>query len=534
MEEKKRIPPLEFVANRPLLIDEEIKNADYIVPDWLTPPEAVSEDAIVRCLDTDVLVAGAGLSGLCTALRAAQNGLKVIVCEKTATYVGRGGMFGSTDSRLMRELGISLDKDRIAREWIHLCGNRCREDLVRLFVDKSGDAMDWLIDFLAEEKIYPGMYGGQYKGPEYTEYAGTHMFVPGEGCRFRQWGTALVCAALKTRAEEAGVTFLFHTPVNYLEKAEGRVVGAIAEAEDGRIRIRASRGVVLACGDITENQKMMAYYAPFALKPARTAAFPPNANTGDGHKMGLWAGGSLEDGPWSTMVHLVGEGLYTFAFLFVNRLGQRFMNEDSWVQAKSVQCLNQPLGEYAFTVFDSRWIADVERTVDLGGGQFWDSFSRRYGEPWTPEDAQIDHTLNTYLEKGIAFAGSTIAELAEKMGVPAEALEATVARYNELYRKGHDDDYGKRPELLTEIAEPPFYAIRWAPALLAVTGGLNTNTRMQVLDKTGRSIPGLYAVGNNAGGLYGSDYPVILNGNSHARCVLWGMQAADSLSEKLG
>ena len=135
-------PPLDFVPNRPLIVDESIKNADYIVPDWLTPPDAVSENEITESHTADVIIAGAGLSGLCAAVRAAENGSSVIVCEKTATCVGRGGMFGSTDSSLMREKGISLDKERIAREWILHSGSRCKEDLVWHFVNKSGDALD--------------------------------------------------------------------------------------------------------------------------------------------------------------------------------------------------------------------------------------------------------------------------------------------------------------------------------------------------------------------------------------------------------
>lgn len=231
MSNKKSAPqPLDYVPNRPLIVDDSIKNADYIIPDWLTPPECVSESDITCSLSADVVIAGAGLSGLCAAVRAAENGASVIVCEKTATCVGRGGMFGSTDSSLMRKLGVELDKEQVAREWILHSGSRCREDLVWHFVNKSGDALDWLINILDKEDVHPTLFGGHYKGPYYTEYAGTHLFGPGPNCKYKQMGTALITAILKDRAEELGVKFLFKTPAYYLEKTVGRVSSVIAKS----------------------------------------------------------------------------------------------------------------------------------------------------------------------------------------------------------------------------------------------------------------------------------------------------------------
>ena len=111
------------------------------------------------------------------------------------------------------------------------------------------------------------------------------------------------------------------------------------------------------------------------------------------------------------------------------------------------------------------------------------------------------------------------------MEVPVDTFLATVARYNELCAKGEDLDFGKRSELLTSITEPPFYALKWGPALLNVHGGMLTDTAMRVLDAASRPIPGLYAVGNVAGGLYGVDYPLLWNGNSHSRALTWARAA---------
>ena len=118
------------------------------------------------------------------------------------------------------------------------------------------------------------------------------------------------------------------------------------------------------------------------------------------------------------------------------------------------------------------------------------------------------------------------------MDVPVENLVATVNRYNELCKMGKDVDYGKRSEMLTTITEPPFYALKWGPALLNVHGGLIIDTGMHVLDSESKPIPGLFAVGNVAGGLYGVDYPLLLNGNSHCRAITWALEAAESIERE--
>ncbi len=115
------------------------------------------------------------------------------------------------------------------------------------------------------------------------------------------------------------------------------------------------------------------------------------------------------------------------------------------------------------------------------------------------------------------------------MDVPVENLKATVARYNELFRLGEDVDYGKQSALLTSIDRPPYYALKWGPALLNVHGGVIIDPQMRVLDGASKPIPGLLAVGNVSGGLYGVDYPLLLNGNSHARALTWALQAVDTI-----
>ena len=141
-------------------------------------------------------------------------------------------------------------------------------------------------------------------------------------------------------------------------------------------------------------------------------------------------------------------------------------------------------------------------------------------------------TMQKYIEKGNAFCADTIEELAEKMDVPAENLRDTVDRYNEIVASGDDTDFGKRARLLTSIEKPPFYALKWGPMLLDVFGGAQIDSSLNVIGADSAPIPGLYAVGNAAGGMYAVDYPLLLNGNSYGRALAYAMQLADVLSGK--
>ena len=120
-------------------------------------------------------------------------------------------------------------------------------------------------------------------------------------------------------------------------------------------------------------------------------------------------------------------------------------------------------------------------------------------------------------------------ELAEKMGVDPDVFEETFNNYNEYCRKGHDDEFGKRRELLIPLDTPPYFARKIAPALLAVVGGVRVDPEMRVLDGTSSPIPGLYAVGNVAAGRYGVDYPMILPGNSIGSGMTFGYLLGSAL-----
>lgn len=120
---------------------------------------------------------------------------------------------------------------------------------------------------------------------------------------------------------------------------------------------------------------------------------------------------------------------------------------------------------------------------------------------------------------------NTIEELAKKMGVPVENFKATVVRYNELARLGKDMDFGKRPDRLTTIDKPPYYAGKGRYFFLGVMGGINVNPRLQALDKDWEVIPGLYLAGNTMGNRFAVDYPTMLPGICNGMALHFGRVA---------
>jgi len=527
-------------------IDSEVNHVDdvragaYRDCTWAMEPEHIPEDQIAETVETEVLVIGGGIAGMAAGARCTDLGLKCIIIEKYHGIVGRGAHIACTDSPVMRKLGVSIDKKQFARDWMHLCGSRVNEELLWLYLNNCSEAVQWLTD-LGGDAVELKLFGGRYKGPDFTEYDGTHYMVQRAGStRYKNHaGSHLMCEILQDHCLEGeGNRIIRKTRARYLEKnEEGRVVSCIALCEDGKYRrFKGSKAVILATGDIGSNPDMLKTFCPMGLLPKRNGYAPVDPetriglNTGDGHRMAYWMGGQFETPSWALSLHLLAYSIYVFFFLFVNREGNRFMNEDTWVQAKSVRCLMQPRGEFAYTVFDSKWFKELGERIDITGGQFTEPLMNDYGTKWD-ENNGIDRQIERYVKHGTCFKADTIEELAEKMEVPVENLKATVARYNELYEMGDDVDFGKRSELLTSITKPPFYALKWGPALLNVHGGMVIDKQMRILDNDNHPIPGLYAIGNTAGGLYGVDYPLLWNGNSHSRAITWARLAIQAIHD---
>ena len=509
-----------------------MSNIDHHWGSWANAPEPIPEESILKSYECDVAVIGAGISGVACALRAAQNGLDVIVLEKGSTWSGRGGNIGVVNSKFMREQGHVNDPDEIAREWMKRCANLCDEKIVWQYLRHGEAAMDWLLDIITmpEDGARPELQACLYRGDAYVEHYGSHRFFDGpmhkKGMRA---GGADAVYAMYCEAVKLGVRFLFNSPAEQLVKVDGRVTGAVAKDADGYLRVNAGRGVVLATGDIGGNREMCDDLAPLANRCTAQVYMPRGNNTGDGHRMGLWAGGMFEDTPFPVMSHPMGYHFVYYCFLFINpNNGERFMNEDNNIQSTVNNQLRLYM-PYAWSLLDGDWLKNAEDSMQYGGGMFWELDHGPDEGPFSEEKHLA--MMERGLRSGNVVTADTLEELAEKMGMPADKIIATVERYNSLVEKGHDDDFGKRKELLKGIYKPPFYAIKFGTSALAVTGGLRVDERMGVLDEKLEHIPGLYAIGNAAGGRYGVNYPLLIPGNSHGTALTFGYLLGNLLAE---
>lgn len=496
---------------------------------WEAAPEPITD--IASTVETDILVIGAGLSGCACACAAAENGGKVTVVEKTSTWNGRGGGFGAIKSRYMDDQGIVVDKVNAKQHWIAQCASRANEDLISKFFADSEEASNWLLDKV-EKHGCAVIVGAFYSHDDvYAEQPGYHMaMAPKDG---DLTSTGFVGAeVLYLDAVAAGAEFVFDSPAVQLIKDEsGKVAGCICQAADGNVRYNASKGVVLATGDIGGDADMVKAYAPIAAEygQPRSQYTPVGANTGDGHKMGMWVGAKLQDLPLPTMMHPQAFCWFHGPFLFVNDDGKRFMCEDTWVQGKSLAINRQPNGE-AWSVFDANWKTDLVNGLPYGGGMFWDSF-RPYGSDVSAAPEYFETQIPNYIKLGNAFQADTLDELAKGIGCDAATLKATVDRYNGMCEAGEDTDYYKKPVFLTPVKEGPFYALKVGPALLTVTGGLKVDVDFKCLDENGMAIEGLYALGNCMGDVTAVDYPINVAGNSHGRCITFGYDLGKALAK---
>lgn len=498
---------------------------------WEVKPDPIADADISRTEDTEVLVIGGGYAGCACACNVALNGGKVILVEKDDVLNGHGvGGTGAIKSRIMDEAGVELDKSIEMERWVATCGNRCSEKIVGKFFRESERCMNWLLD-LGEEYGMDCMLTVGSNSTVHPEASCYHMLFGGE--IFDKYGYAkAVEYMLADKAEKAGAQIVYNMPaVQLIQDADGTVTGAVCQDADGAyVQYNASKGVVLATGDISWSDEYMEAFAPIGLK-VKARLSGDLGNVGDGHSMAHWAGAKFQDAPWPTMMHPQAAASYHGPFLFLNPDGERFMNEATWVQGKCVGVMVNGGYDHAWSIFDANWQQDNTDSLQYGGGMFWDSF-RAVGT--SPEDASASHGEN--VEKGVTETpdyykkADTLEELIAQLDMPADVAMKSIERYNELCQAGEDTDFFKESHFLYPIEQGPFYACQVGPGLLGVCGGIEINDNYQVLDEAGETISGLYAIGNCSGGMYAYDYPINIQGNSHGRCLVEGKCLGEALA----
>ncbi|MEC4273083.1 FAD-dependent oxidoreductase [Adlercreutzia sp. R25] len=500
---------------------------------WRDVPAPIDESLITDTQEADVIVVGGGLAGVSTAASAVENGLTVIVLEKNETPRMTGLDFGCVNSTLAKEAGLELsDEDiyKMTREWIHMSGNRARADIILKFIRESGAAVDWIVEKAEAWGCRPVLAAMRSNSDMYFNYIHPVEFPDGPlyDLETASFGANDIITMLQKQVTDGGSQYLVQVAAEQLEKEGERVAAVIAKNADGDyVRFKGKKGVVLCTGDFGGDEAMMNELTAYDFESFDPEGyFNASMSTGDGHKMGLWAGGAFQMGPQPLMML---PQTYPYFYLHVNDRGERFCNED----CDSVNmCINQ-LQQHeakAWSIWDNKWREEIPASLEVSGGMSWDQDFREMGTPWSAEVEEVG-THSWEADAGLLVTADTLDELASAVGIPADALKATVDRYNELVEGGVDLDFGKRQELMTSISEPPFYALRMQTGMCVSVGGLNVDTNSQILDEAGAPIEGLYAVGNTAAGLFGVDYnEAPVPGVSLGRCVTFGKLLGEHLA----
>lgn len=508
------------------------------------PPEPIPDSDIAETIEADVVVVGAGTSGLMAANSAMDAGLKVCLISASSKNVARGGSNQAIMSKTKERLGIPKTDPALFEREIISNGLTVDQKKWYKFYNNSEEAMNWLIDFMESKGYETGIETPPelIEGGNYYSLVGAHGWMTPD---FRELGLMqqYVVDELADRLREGGMGVYYKNIGRQLIREDnntGRVTAIVAEREDGTYaKYVGSKAIILATGDFSTDREMMYKYAPATAAVIEDEIFEEDTDydrdlfygglyPGDGQKMGLWIGAAWQRNyPCCPMGAAVDAGprpgTSSFAGLKVNRFGQRYCNEYGMRDMAGYVNRFETNGEvYAL------WNEDYIRNYPFKWVNTWIP----YGEDATVSVDEVLQMWEEDVENGRYVKADTIEELVEKLELPKEALDS-VARYNELCASGADTDFYKDSRFMISLEKGPFYGQKSSdPKFLTILGGLRTNDNMQVCNEDDEPIPGLYNVGTMVGDMYNVNYTFQIPGlNLGSTCITFGYLVGKYIAE---
>ncbi|MEU6585053.1 3-oxosteroid 1-dehydrogenase [Nocardia sp. NPDC046763] len=545
----------------------------------------------------DVVVVGSGAAGMTAALTAAYRGLSVTLIEKSRLFGGStarsGGGIWVPNNPVLQAAGVP-DSPELARTYLKaVVGDRVPEAKQRAFLEQGPEMFRYIgarskhWDFAYDRgysDYHPEFPGGLAQGrsiepkpidgrllggdlhkinqPTMSAPKGIAITVKDfhdlnmiartwtgkktamkvgaqtalnliKGAKPLSLGKALA-ARLWLSLRDAGVPVWLNTPLTDLIVEGDTVVGLRAEHEGRPVTIKARRGVVLAAGGFEHNLEMRKQYIDGPQNTGWTVG--ATENVGEGIVAGQKAGAAvdlMDDAWWGPSVRNPdGPPFFMLAersqpgAIVVNAKGERFVNESApyvnVVHTMYEEEKKVPGSIPAHFIFDQNF---RDRYLFLG------NFPKR-------------PLPQKYFDAGIIKQADTLAELADKLGIPANKLAATVERFNVFARKGRDEDFLRGDSAydryygdptvqpnptLAPLERGPFYAVEMVPGDLGTKGGLVTDEHARVLNDQGEVIHGLYAAGNNSAAVMGNDYAGA--GATIGPAMVFGYIAANHLAD---
>lgn len=435
----------------------------------------------------DIVIIGAGGAGLAAATEAASKGAKTIVLEKMGIAGGNtnsatGGL-NASETSVQKKLGIEDSNEQFFQDTMKGGHNKNNPELVHTMTEKSAETVDWLISLGADLSDVGKMAGSTNRR--------THRPQGGAAV-----GTHLV-SVLEEAAKKAGAEIRYGSKVTDVIEKNGKACGVTVSSHGSSYTVSA-KAVIIATGGFGANPEMVVSYKS-SLSGFGTTNH--KGATGDAFAWIQKFGGELvqmdEIQTHPTVIPgngtMITEAVRGNGAIIVNRDGKRFCPEMATRDVMSKAILEQD-GKTAFLVFDQ----DVRASLKA---------------------------IEGYVKSGLLTQAESLAELAQKLGIPEAAFEKTMADYAEAQKSGNDPLGRKASEMPRPLTTPPFYAVEIGPAIHHTMGGIAISTEAQVLTSEGTPVPGLFAAGEVTGGIHGGNR---LGGNAVADICIFGKIAADS------
>lgn len=525
--------------------------------DWLGKEPDIDETAITETVDTDILIVGAGNGGMFAAAYAAANGLNFRVIEQNANVQDTRHWYGAIDSAAAKEAGEKpADRAKLLSEISRYASGKCDQRVVKTWINESAAMHDFMRSILEDKYgwVCDFTSGSEAAWPTENAEHNTDYLFPVQEHNYMASESASGLARnelLLQYIQELGYDVDFKTSLAKLEKnSEGRITGIIAQSteDDHFIRYNANKGVLLACGGFPGNPYMMEQLDPLGTSVTTACSYSP-ADKGYGIRAAVWAGANLDkeaapmlfdrgvvapgvDGGYVDSDTAFGGKAFpgkirqynpgTQPFLKVNRNGERFANESCPYNDIVYAAAHQPGRVYA-QICDANILEDAKRFHTIGCS----AQTRNGGEKY------IQGKMDEAIEAGALFKCDTLDELADKMGFTGASKDtflATVERYNELYDKQNDEDFGKPAYRLSAIRTAPFYGCWLGASLLTTEQGIAINEKGQALDNNNQPMEGLYITGDMSGSFFANNYPCLMAGVAMGRTLTFAMKAVKQMA----